>query len=94
MAQKVIYPLAAADSERFDGLEQAGFKVERFGDMHHHLNERQGGHYVDVGTSAKIAKGMVGYFSYLIQCILYFAQSPLMQCVYITDQDQIRRPSG
>ncbi|OQU93665.1 hypothetical protein CLAIMM_00145 [Cladophialophora immunda] len=59
MAQRTLHPLAAAEPERFDALERAGFKVERFGDMHHHLNERQGGHYVDVGASAKIASGLI-----------------------------------
>ncbi|OAP55015.1 hypothetical protein AYL99_10715 [Fonsecaea erecta] len=59
IAQRTLHPLAAAEPERFDALERAGFKVERFGDMHHHLNERQGGHYVDVGASAKIAKGLI-----------------------------------
>ncbi|KIX97660.1 uncharacterized protein Z520_06438 [Fonsecaea multimorphosa CBS 102226] len=59
IAQRTLHPLAAAEPERFDALERVGFKVERFGDMHHHLNERQGGHYVDVGASAKIANGLI-----------------------------------
>lgn len=59
MAQQRITPWVSADSKRFDALELAGFKVERFGDMYYHLNERLGGHYVDVGASAKIAQGLV-----------------------------------
>ena len=59
MSARMLHALAAADSERFDALERAGFRVERYGDFFHHLNERQGGHYVDVGASAKIAKGLI-----------------------------------
>ena len=35
--------------ERFDALEKAGFKVDRFGDIYNHLYVRFGGHYVDIG---------------------------------------------
>lgn len=51
----------AADDqpERYDDLERAGFKVERHGDVIWHVYERMGGHYVDVGASAKIAKGLI-----------------------------------
>ncbi|XHG08925.1 hypothetical protein AWENTII_012013 [Aspergillus wentii] len=50
---------AAAEPDRFDSLERAGFKVDRYGDMISILHERFGGHYVDIGTSAKIAGGLV-----------------------------------
>lgn len=51
--------MARTDYERFDALERAGFKLERFGDILYHVNERAGGHYMDIGTSAKIAAGLV-----------------------------------
>jgi hypothetical protein len=51
--------LASEDSERFDALERAGFRVERFGDLWKLLSETRGGHYMDVGCSAKIAAGLV-----------------------------------
>jgi len=51
--------LAAMDSPRFDGLERAGFRVERYGDLWKAMSERLGGHYIDVGASAKIAAGQV-----------------------------------
>lgn len=51
--------LTGIDSERFDALERAGFRVDRFGDLWKLLSERLGGHYMDVGCSAKIAAGLV-----------------------------------
>jgi hypothetical protein len=51
--------MARKDSERFDALEKVGFKVERFGDIVQTLYERMGGHYMDVGASAKISHGLV-----------------------------------
>jgi hypothetical protein len=51
---------ADKDPEPFDALERAGFKCERYGDLHHFLLERLGGHYLDIGCSAKIAQGLVG----------------------------------
>lgn len=54
-----LHHKAMSDSERFDALERAGFKVERYGDLAYHIFYRYGGHYVDVGASGKIAKGLV-----------------------------------
>lgn len=51
---------ASEDFERFDALERAGFRVERFGDLWKLLSQRLGGHYIDVGTSQKVADGLVG----------------------------------
>jgi len=50
---------AAEEPERFDSLERNGFRVERFGDLWKLLSERLGGHYMDVGASAKISAGLV-----------------------------------
>lgn len=58
--------LAAIDSERFDALERAGFRVERFGDLWKLLSDRLGGHYMDVGASAKIAAGLVSHLFSLV----------------------------
>ncbi|CAJ2506248.1 Uu.00g003780.m01.CDS01 [Anthostomella pinea] len=49
----------AGSPERFDDLEKAGFKVERYGDIYNNLYVRFGGHYVDIGASARIAKGEI-----------------------------------
>ena len=59
LGRKVVHALAATEPERFDALESAGFKVERFGDLTWHICEKLGGHYVDIGCSAKIAKGLI-----------------------------------
>lgn len=50
---------AAQQPERFDALERAGFRVERFGDLIYTIFERMGGHYIEVGASAKIADGRI-----------------------------------
>jgi hypothetical protein len=47
------------DPERFDALERAGFKLDRYGDLMYCMYERFGGHYMDVGASGKIARGQV-----------------------------------
>ncbi|RAK97273.1 flavin-containing monooxygenase [Aspergillus ibericus CBS 121593] len=49
----------AQNPERFDALERAGFRVDRDGEVVAHVTERYGGHYMDVGNCANIAKGMV-----------------------------------
>lgn len=50
---------AMGEPERFDALEKAGFKVERYGNLANNIYNRYGGHYVDVGASRKIANGLV-----------------------------------
>lgn len=59
MSNIALNAMASAEPDRFDALEKAGFKVIRYGDIIYQLFERFGGHYVDVGASAKIAKGLV-----------------------------------
>ncbi|KAF2157668.1 putative flavin-containing monooxygenase [Myriangium duriaei CBS 260.36] len=49
----------ASSPERFDALERAGFKLDRYGDIYDNLYNRFGGHYVDIGTSARIARGEI-----------------------------------
>lgn len=59
LAQMGLNGEASREPERFDALERAGFKTERYGDIMWQIYERMGGHYMDVGTSAKIANGQV-----------------------------------
>ena len=54
-----LHAMAQAEIERFQALERVGFKVDVFGDIARAQYERLGGHYMDVGCSAKIAKGLV-----------------------------------
>lgn len=63
-------PYIAADPERFDSLERAGFRVDRYGDLWKLLTERLGGHYMDVGASAKISAGLVRSSHYFFFCSL------------------------
>ncbi|KAJ4318836.1 hypothetical protein N0V84_006649 [Fusarium piperis] len=51
--------MARKEPERYEALERAGFKVDPFGDIQHAINVRLGGHYIDVGTSAKIGQGLI-----------------------------------
>ncbi|RLL95867.1 hypothetical protein CFD26_105769 [Aspergillus turcosus] len=50
---------AEAEPERFAALERASFRTERYGDLVTLLSERFGGHYMDIGASAKIAQGLI-----------------------------------
>lgn len=51
--------LASQDSDYFDALDRVGFKNERVCDLANVLNERFGGHHLDVGASAKVAQGLI-----------------------------------
>lgn len=59
MSSYMLNSKAAAEPERFNALEKAGFKLDRSGDVTWYTLGKAGGHYMDVGTSAKIAKGLV-----------------------------------
>jgi hypothetical protein len=59
LTARAFHTMAMAEPERFQALKDVSFKVNVYGDMQYHLNERFGGHYVDIGTSGKIAKGLV-----------------------------------
>lgn len=54
-----MHQLTEDDSEHFDALECAGFKVDRPGDLIGNLNERFGGYYFDFGACAKIEDGTI-----------------------------------
>lgn len=59
LADKHIHAGTKAQSQFYDDLEAAGFKVERYGRLFHHLFGRFGGHYVDIGNCSRIIKGEV-----------------------------------
>jgi hypothetical protein len=59
MGNQMLHGKARKEPERFDALEKAGFKLDREGELSWYLFERFGGHYMDVGTSAKISNGLV-----------------------------------
>lgn len=47
------------NTDKYAGLEKAGFLLDREEDITRHLNDRFGGHYLDVGASKMIADGLV-----------------------------------
>ncbi|KAK4945320.1 hypothetical protein LTR10_015479 [Elasticomyces elasticus] len=59
MAAHAFHAMARAEPERWEALERAGFRVDPYGDIQEAINIRLGGHYIDVGTSAKISKGLI-----------------------------------
>lgn len=59
MAARTLHAKIRANPDRFDALEKAGFLLDRYADMGYVIYVRQGGHYMDVGTSGKIAAGLV-----------------------------------
>lgn len=64
LSSKTFHAMARAQPERYEALERAGFKVDPFGDIQDAINIRLGGHYIDVGTSAKIGRGLVGFLAF------------------------------
>jgi len=59
LTNSLLNGMAREEPERFDALERVGFKTQRYGSIMHHIYERLGGHYLDVGVSAKIAQGLI-----------------------------------
>ncbi|KAL6793224.1 hypothetical protein J3E68DRAFT_438073 [Trichoderma sp. SZMC 28012] len=59
LSAKSFHAMARAEPERWEALENAGFKVDPYGDIQEAINIKLGGHYIDVGTSAKISKGYI-----------------------------------
>lgn len=59
MSKAVLNDMASQEPERFDALERAGFKTERYGNIQEHILVRLGGHYMDVGASKMVADGLV-----------------------------------
>jgi len=59
LSHEALHAMAAEEPERFDALERAGFKVERYGDIMWHICEKLGGHYMNVGCSDLISRGLI-----------------------------------
>jgi len=59
LTNSAVFAGVDATSERFDALERAGFKVDRYGDTYSYLYIRFGGHYVDIGASQRIVDGEI-----------------------------------
>ncbi|KAH7391256.1 dimethylaniline monooxygenase (N-oxide forming) [Cadophora sp. MPI-SDFR-AT-0126] len=59
VSQVALHTLARQEPERFDALKRAGFKLDRWGSIQHCLYARGGGHYIDVGGSEMVAKGLI-----------------------------------
>jgi hypothetical protein len=59
IASTSLNTMAKGEPERFEALTRAGFLTECYGDLFWTLFERGGGHYIDIGTSKKIAEGKV-----------------------------------
>ena len=59
MAMRGLHAMAAKQPERFDALTKVGYGVERNGDIMWHITERMGGHYMDMGSCEKIARGEI-----------------------------------
>ena len=57
---KIQYDNATeAESERFDALERAGFRVDRTTPLMDNIYMRYGGYYIDIGASAHIVRGEI-----------------------------------
>ncbi|KIW37385.1 uncharacterized protein PV06_10429 [Exophiala oligosperma] len=57
---KIQYDMATeAESERFDALEQAGFRADRTTPLMDNIMMRYGGYYIDIGASAHIVRGEI-----------------------------------
>ncbi|KAH6688097.1 dimethylaniline monooxygenase (N-oxide forming) [Leptodontidium sp. MPI-SDFR-AT-0119] len=59
ISQVALHEQARQEPERFDALERAGFKLDRWGSIQHCLYARGGGHYIDVGGSEMVANGLI-----------------------------------
>lgn len=69
MINRNVWAGIDASPERFDALEKAGFKLDRYGDIYDNLYVRFGGHYVDIGASARIAKGEIKMKGEPVKCL-------------------------
>ncbi|KAK5702308.1 hypothetical protein LTR17_022422 [Elasticomyces elasticus] len=67
MINRAVHRAVQENPERFDALERAGFRVDRFGDISNNLYVRIGGHYVDTGASARVANGEIKMVTKAVQ---------------------------
>ncbi|PGH04839.1 hypothetical protein GX51_03326 [Blastomyces parvus] len=54
-----FHAMMSQNTEQLDALERVGFMVKRCGNPISTLYEEGGRHYIDVGTSAKVAQGLI-----------------------------------
>jgi cation diffusion facilitator CzcD-associated flavoprotein CzcO len=59
LINRTVHKLIDDNPTRFDALERAGFRLERYGDVTNNIYVRMGGHYIDTGASAKISAGQI-----------------------------------
>lgn len=69
MINRAVWSGIKAFPDRFDALERAGFKLDRYGDTYDNLYVRFGGHYVDIGASSRIAKGEIKVKGEPVRCL-------------------------
>lgn len=69
MANRGVHTGIEHSPEKFDDLEKAGFKLDRYGDLFQHITVRLGGHYVDIGNCARIVKGEVKMKGEAVECL-------------------------
>lgn len=75
--------LSSQEPNRYDALEKAGFRIDRNVDIWKILCGKQGGHYVDVGTSKKIGDGLVSsatLFFHPPRCIQLYLYNQSYSC--------------
>ncbi|EQL30670.1 hypothetical protein BDFG_06926 [Blastomyces dermatitidis ATCC 26199] len=59
MVMARFHAMVSQNTEQLDALERVGFRVKRCGSPISTLYEEGGRHYIDVGTSAKVAQGLI-----------------------------------
>jgi hypothetical protein len=93
LSQLALHHMSDAESARFDVLEAAGFKLDRYGSLIHQVYNTGGGHYIDVGTSAKIASGLV-INPFITNSMLFVCTAYLMALRELDDVRLIRESIG
>jgi len=61
MINQYVSARMIADSNFFNGLDRAGFLLQRNVDLMENIFERGGKHYIDMGVSKKITDGLVSH---------------------------------
>lgn len=64
----LMHDRARKEPERFIELQRAGFRTNPMGDPMWYILERMGGHYMDIGASAEIARGSVSVWDCAMKC--------------------------
>lgn len=82
--------MARAQPERWEALENVGFKVDPYGDIQEAINIKLGGHYIDVGTSAKISKGYVRISNHFQLSKLFICRTQVTRLILTSHSSQIK----